>query len=584
MGIIDNIALGFSVQTSALSKGLAKAKDDLNSFGSSITSVQGLFLGLAGALGVGLSVDAFASMVKGGLDAIDVLNDTAIRLNATTQALSALNFAAKLDGSSAEDLAKALTKMQVNLGKADGDKNPFSAIGLSLDELKGKDPTAQFTTIAEALSQIDDPAQRAAQAQAIFGKGASSVMQLIMEGKGGIEEMTAEFEALGLGISSLDASKAAETNDALDKIGMVIQGLKNKLASELAPFITAIANKFLDWAKSGQNMGVTVTSAVEMVAKGIAFAADIVDVFKLGWDLAQAGITKAIAVIVRAIAAMSSGIEAFINLLPGVKVNFTSTMNAIADDLDKLAGNQFKKFQDDLVAPSSGDKVTKMFDSIKNSAGDATNGIKNFGEAATEGMNDATKSAEKLIDKLTLQIATFGMSSAEAEIFKLQQEGASDATIGQAQGLADQLKGLEDNKKAQADLAKANEKIMNEGEKIFESTRTPIEKYEKTIADLNQLLSVGAIDQDTFNRASDKAATDLKGTGDKTVETKFASAATFGSAAARTAILQNQTGGKDPMTDIKNINAEQLVVQKTANDLLTKLVTNGGGVDVIDDF
>jgi hypothetical protein len=46
---------------------------------------------------------------------------------------------------------------------------------------------------------------------------------------------------------------------------------------------------------------------------------------------------------------------------------------------------------------------------------------------------------------------------------------------------------------------------MERGKQVTESTRTPIEAYESTIADLNSLLSVGAINQETYNRAVDAA-------------------------------------------------------------------------------
>lgn len=585
MGTIDYIGLGFSVSTSALASGLGRARSQINSFGSALTSAKGLFLSFAGAVGVGLTADAFASFVKGGLDAVDTLNDTAARLSTNTELLGALNYAAKLSGSSAEALAAALTKMQVNLGKAEGDNNPFAKIGLSIDDLKSKDPTAAFAAIAEAISQIKSPAEQAAAAQAIFGKGATEVMQLLQGGKAGITELTDEFKKLGIGISAIDASKAAAANDALDKISMVIGGIKNRLAVELAPFIEAIANAFVEWASSGQSMGSIVTSAVEMVAQGIAFAADILDVFKLGWELLQAGVTKAIALIVRGIAMMGEGLEALINLLPGVEVDFTSTLTAIADELDKLAGEQWDKFNEDLIAPSAGEKVTKFFDNIRRSAQTAAEGmqpVKTTIDDIGESMSKATEDAGKFVDKLKEQVATFGMTSNEAEIYKLQIAGADEAVLGQARSLDEQLKALEESKKAHEEMAKAQEDLTNEGKKVFEETRTPLEQYEAKIKDLEKLLDVGAINQDTFNRAVAKAQGELGG--ESPTELKFAGAALFGSSEARTAILQHRGIGKDPMTDLRKINSDQLVEQKTATEYLRQLAANRTTFNVINDF
>jgi tape measure domain-containing protein len=64
-----------------------------------------------------------------------------------------------------------------------------------------------------------------------------------------------------------------------------------------------------------------------------------------------------------------------------------------------------------------------------------------------------------------------------------------------------------------SELAKALERLReqqsreqaSEAQKIFEQTRTPAERYSETIRRLGDLLRVGAIDQDTFNRATDQA-------------------------------------------------------------------------------
>ncbi|MCC6719959.1 MAG: tape measure protein [Acetobacteraceae bacterium] len=83
----------------------------------------------------------------------------------------------------------------------------------------------------------------------------------------------------------------------------------------------------------------------------------------------------------------------------------------------------------------------------------------------------------------------------QADLDKLR-EGAVRAVAAASNELAKSLERLRDQKfREQA----------SEAQKMFEQTRTPAERYSETIRRLGELLRAGAIDQDTFNRATDQA-------------------------------------------------------------------------------
>ncbi|MGQ4834716.1 MAG: tape measure protein [Candidatus Asgardarchaeia archaeon] len=63
-----------------------------------------------------------------------------------------------------------------------------------------------------------------------------------------------------------------------------------------------------------------------------------------------------------------------------------------------------------------------------------------------------------------------------------------------------------------ARLRKEYIQLMEEGKTLTESLLTPQEQYTKTIAHLNTLLDAGAISQETYNRALNKAEESIKGT------------------------------------------------------------------------
>ena len=75
------------------------------------------------------------------------------------------------------------------------------------------------------------------------------------------------------------------------------------------------------------------------------------------------------------------------------------------------------------------------------------------------------------------------------------------------------------NTKATNEAAAATEKLSDataEAKRIFDATRTPFEKYATTMEKLNELLKSGAIDQDTYGRASKQALADMNNAVEKT--------------------------------------------------------------------
>lgn len=90
------------------------------------------------------------------------------------------------------------------------------------------------------------------------------------------------------------------------------------------------------------------------------------------------------------------------------------------------------------------------------------------GSAASGGRSAARTQADeiqRIIDKLREEADTYGMTAAQEDIYRLRKLGASEATIAQAQTLADQIAALEDEKKSAEESAKAQERRREEIER-----------------------------------------------------------------------------------------------------------------------
>ena len=236
-----------------------KASDDLGTLKNieigklalgGIKAVSGAFLTLSkSVLG---AVESIVSFGKSVADELDNLNDVAARTGVGVEALQAYGAAAKLSGTDVETFAKSIQKLSVNIGNATDEKSAkkFTALGIAFEELKAATPTEQFEMVADALARISDPAERAAAAVKLFGKGGIELGPLFSEGPGALAKMREEAVALGQVVSE-DSIKAIDNmNKAFDNVWMTLKGITGQIVGELAGPIAKIAEDLLNVVRS----------------------------------------------------------------------------------------------------------------------------------------------------------------------------------------------------------------------------------------------------------------------------------------------------------------------------------------------
>src|SRR5207247_2365101 len=104
--------------------------------------------------------------------------------------------------------------------------------------------------IADKISKIENPAERATAAMQIFGKSGQQLLPLMMSGAEGLAAAQKEAEKLGLTYNRVDAAKVEAANDSMTRMKAVVTGVGNQLAIQLAPFIDAAATKLTALASS----------------------------------------------------------------------------------------------------------------------------------------------------------------------------------------------------------------------------------------------------------------------------------------------------------------------------------------------
>jgi hypothetical protein len=294
---------------SRLHAGLKAAEVRLSSFATYVSN-HGKSLWAATVSGGGV-IGAVYAATKAFAETGDHLNDVTQRTGLTSQALVELGYAAEQTGASMESIEKGVTKMNVLLAGADhGSKKALDAIrglGLSFDDLKGLAPDEQFRAFAEAISQIDDPANRVAAAMKVFGKGAVALLPMLSSGAAGIDAFRQASRDLGNSFDSADIGSA-------DKLG--------DLFADLRTASRALAFEF------GAVMSGAITTLVELLTKAIAATTHFLRENKqlVVWTVAAASSAGVLAASVLAAGVACQGV-AFV--LGGLKLGLAAVVPAI---------------------------------------------------------------------------------------------------------------------------------------------------------------------------------------------------------------------------------------------------------------
>jgi hypothetical protein len=199
-----------------------------------------------------------------------------------------------------ETLENGLRVMQKTLTEASqgskGANEALARLGLTVQDLAKLSPDEQFKLLADRISQIQDPALRAAMAIELFGKAGTKLLPLMADGAAGINEMQEQARKLGLTVSTETARDAAELNDALGTLWKVLKQGVFTIGGALAPTIkdlteriTRIVVSATAWVKANKE---TVVWALK-VAAAVAVAG--IAIVGLGYIIS--GIGAAIGVV-----------------------------------------------------------------------------------------------------------------------------------------------------------------------------------------------------------------------------------------------------------------------------------------------
>jgi hypothetical protein len=263
--------LGFDLQEGPLKryeKGIESAKHNIEAAKTAAFNIAKAFAAV-GAAGGGLFF-----LVKHVAELGDNLGETAQKLGINAEALQKFQFIAKDAGVDQGVLNGGIKLFSKNIGNAIKKGEKVIKINknwsLSLRNQNGQLKTTDqlMLEVADKFKAMADGPEKAAAAQALFGRAGSELIPFLNMGGSLIERYGDKLKEMGL-ILGDDVIKSGD--DFMKDFGLaeaVVASFSNMLGAELLPTMHDAVKAFLDWADASSKSGKT-QATIKKIADGL---------------------------------------------------------------------------------------------------------------------------------------------------------------------------------------------------------------------------------------------------------------------------------------------------------------------------
>lgn len=468
-----SIVIDLLMRTGMFETDVARAEKALDKF-----QKRAVQMGAAVGAAVVAAGTALAVMVKQSINSMDDLTKLAQSVGTTTEELSALTYAADLSGVSQDNLGTALTRLTKNasdaaqgIGEA---QKGFNALGISVKDAEGnlKSSDQLLQEVAGKFAQFEDGANKTALAVNLFGKSGADLIPLLNAGAEGIQDMKDEAEELGLTFDQKTGKAAEAFNDNLTRLDAVKKGLFNRIAAQLLPSLVSLTDRFFDSAKGGDRLDKIARSAATGVKLLGSVAAIVAGIFRTVGE-ALGGVAAAVVNLVTGNFAEAWEItKAFSSDVVGNIKQTVGDVAAIWDDTARDVAADAEQTSELLAAP-----VLKTEEKTRRA------GKRIVDEAAR-----IYKQVEEVIGRIQRDIATFGMTPEQVQLFDLKAMGADPAQLARAAELLSQRALLEKDR----DAYKERQELEAQMARRYRETLEAID-------DQRQLVKLSADEQEIWN-------------------------------------------------------------------------------------
>jgi hypothetical protein len=184
------------------------------------------------------------------------------KLGTSTEFFSTLKTEAEQSGVAFAALGGSLNTFSSNLARAAGGSKVqsqlFAEMGISVRDSAGHFKSLEqiLPEVADRFASYKDGPDKAALANRLFGESGSDLIPLLNDlGDKGFAKVREEAEKLGLVVNNQTAKAAHDFNDQMTALKLTTEAYFNKVAADVLPTITELAQRFNGAATDAADLG-----------------------------------------------------------------------------------------------------------------------------------------------------------------------------------------------------------------------------------------------------------------------------------------------------------------------------------------
>ena len=357
---------------------VAKLSLDNVKFSKDTSNVTANLTKLAAA-GAAVTASALA-IAKSTANYQDQMIKASRAAGASVETFSQYSHAANLSAVSNELLQRTFAQLSAPTTKI---KKGLSDLNISLTDTQGnvKDNTQLFNELADSVSKMESPAQRAAAVMGVFGERGIKLTNILAAGSEGIEKMKEEAIELGIVVSEKAGKQAELFNDNMTRMQSAIRGASSAIGESIIEFsnqegiLQIIQERIQDFTKFWRGLDSDTKNIILTLGSAAAAISTV--------TLAVVGLMKIAPQLKAAFAAMTSGpallATALVTLAFGALKFKKDIMESLSPVIDKLKdlGDRIDKSIKPLAKTL--DKATEGMNSFSKNAKDNTKQVSIFG-------------------------------------------------------------------------------------------------------------------------------------------------------------------------------------------------------------
>lgn len=423
MANLSTMTIHLGLDTKQMETGATNAQGLLNKLGNTpMTSTLGGVAALGGAFGgmaaiatkavdgIMSSINALRQNLSNSFRDIDLLSKQSASMGFELPDFQAFRMGAEMSGVATEQFAAGTAKLTKLLAEAKAGSERavavFRELGVSGESLRNMGPAEAMREIADGFASIEDPAKRVQLSMQLFGESGARMVNFLAQGSEAMDRAKQVAEEYGFALSSVDAAKIEEANDAWTLMTATLGGLWDQLAVALAPAFEQLALEAADFAKHLiEGIKVAAPAITELTVRFARFAGDIMEKVQPAIDAMIWSMEKA-----------AEAAEWFGFATVGPSKDIKDIFGGGADHAKELAGAIDESAAAMTAMGAAIPEIDKEFEKLKQRADQLTQSFRSPAEVYADARNELEKMLE--LGLITGEVFAKGLEKGTNELLK----------------------------------------------------------------------------------------------------------------------------------------------------------------------